>query len=134
MKIKDVIREVAKYYKIPQREILGKSRRACFAFPRQIAMTLAYELTGESFSAIGHAFNRDHATVMFARRKIEKLIDDNDVLLDDMLYLAQKLCLPNAPKEPPRKDRIPPPETICEKYSKISEVMKGVDYSNEVYA
>ena len=51
-------------------ELLSTARTARIAWPRQVAMYLARELTGESLPAIGRHFGgRDHTTVLHAWRR-----------------------------------------------------------------
>ncbi len=51
-------------------ELLSKARVSRVAWPRQVAMYLARELTGESLPAIGREFGgRDHTTVLHAWRR-----------------------------------------------------------------
>jgi chromosomal replication initiator protein len=61
-------------------ELLSPARGARIAWPRQVAMYLARELTGESLPAIGRQFGgRDHTTVMHAcRRTSSRILDDTD--------------------------------------------------------
>ena len=56
----------------------SKRRPANIAFPRQIAMYLARELTKLSLSEIGDAFGgRDHGTVLHAHRLVrERMVTD----------------------------------------------------------
>jgi chromosomal replication initiator protein len=56
-------------------ELLSSSRAARVAWPRQVAMYLARELTSESLPAIGRHFGRrDHSTVLHAVRRTEARI------------------------------------------------------------
>ncbi|HEX5361424.1 MAG TPA: chromosomal replication initiator protein DnaA [Fluviicoccus sp.] len=72
--VDSILKLVAEYYRIPPRELTGKSRLRIYARPRQMAMALSRELTDESFPDIGGAFGgRDHSTVMHACDKIEEL-------------------------------------------------------------
>jgi chromosomal replication initiator protein len=59
-------------------ELLSASRAARVAWPRQVAMYLARELTSESLPAIGRHFGgRDHTTVLYAwRRTSERISTD----------------------------------------------------------
>lgn len=69
--IKDI---VAEYFGISVKELVGKKRLRTIARPRQIAMALTREFTGDSFPDIGQAFGgRDHTTVIHACEQIEKL-------------------------------------------------------------
>jgi chromosomal replication initiator protein len=52
-------------------ELLSPARSPRLAWPRQVAMYLARELTSESLPAIGRQFGgRDHTTVLYAWRRI----------------------------------------------------------------
>jgi chromosomal replication initiator protein len=59
-------------------ELLSPARTARVAWPRQVAMYLARELTQESLPAIGREFGgRDHTTVLHAWRRTEERISTN---------------------------------------------------------
>lgn len=69
---------VAKYFKLTLADLNGKKRNRNIAFPRQIAMYLAREMTDASLPRIGGNFGgRDHTTVMHAHDKIKKQYQDN---------------------------------------------------------
>lgn len=82
--IDNIQKTVAEYFKIKVADMLSKRRSRSVARPRQMAMTLAKELTNHSLPEIGNAFGgRDHTTVLHASRKMEELINsDNDVAED----------------------------------------------------
>jgi chromosomal replication initiator protein len=69
---------VASRYGISVTELVSESRAAKIAWPRQVAIHLARELTTSSLQAIGEAFGgRNHATVLHAcRRVLERTRDD----------------------------------------------------------
>ncbi|MGP4712823.1 chromosomal replication initiator protein DnaA [Psychrobacter sp. DM8] len=71
----DNIRKVvAEYYNISVKDLMGRKRTRSIARPRQIAMSLARELTGDSYPDIGQSFGgRDHTTVMHACDKVAQL-------------------------------------------------------------
>ncbi len=70
--------EVCRYFGISKVDLVGQSRSKGFAYPRQVAMYLARELTDESLPKIGKAFGgRDHSTVMHATSKIANLINSD---------------------------------------------------------
>ena len=72
--IENIQKMVAEYYKIRTSDLLSAKRSRTIARPRQIAMTLAKELTNHSLPEIGEAFGgRDHTTVLYATRKISEL-------------------------------------------------------------
>lgn len=82
--IDSIQKMVAEYYRIPLRELTGHKRTRIYARPRQIAMALARELTGDSYPDIGAAFEgRDHTTVIHACDKVDELRKlDKDVAED----------------------------------------------------
>ncbi len=64
-----------RHFELSPEELLSPSRSARVTWPRQVAMYLARELTGESLPAIGRHFGgRDHTTVLHAWRRIEAKI------------------------------------------------------------
>jgi chromosomal replication initiator protein len=69
---------VAAHYGISQPELLSASRAVRIAWPRQVAMYLARELTDQSLPAIGRDFGgRDHTTVMHACKRAASRIDSD---------------------------------------------------------
>ncbi len=74
--IRAVQRAVAVAYGVSVDDLLiDASHRAVRA--RHVAMFLARAVTGKGFSQIGRAFNRDHATVIYAcRRMADEAQDD----------------------------------------------------------
>ena len=76
--IDNIQKTVAEYFKIRVADILSKRRSRSVARPRQIAMSLAKELTNHSLPEIGDAFGgRDHTTVLHACRKIKELKEES---------------------------------------------------------
>jgi chromosomal replication initiator protein len=72
--LENIKKITAEYYKIRVSDLLSKRRNRSITRPRQIAMSLAKELTNHSLPEIGDAFGgRDHTTVLHACRKITEL-------------------------------------------------------------
>ena len=83
---------VAKYYKIPKNELVGKKRNKEYAVPRQIAMYLTRELTDASLPQIGQEFGgKDHTTVMYAHRKLKKDVKFDLKLQSEINEIQDKL-------------------------------------------
>ena len=79
--IDDVIAAVAEYYRLPVPELLAPRRTRTLAFPRQVAMYLARELTSASLPRIGEQFGgRDHTTVLHACEKIHEQLQHDPSL------------------------------------------------------
>jgi chromosomal replication initiator protein len=72
--IDTVLRVVAAHTGVSRAALASKSRRSDVRLPRQIAMYLAHRYTGESFGAIGRAFERKHSSVGNAIQRMERQI------------------------------------------------------------
>ncbi|HUA10373.1 MAG TPA: chromosomal replication initiator protein DnaA [Solirubrobacteraceae bacterium] len=60
-------------------ELLSQTRSRRVLWPRQVAMYLSRELTGESLPTIGRAFaGRDHTTVLNACKRTAQLVRDDE--------------------------------------------------------
>ena len=90
--IENIQKIVADYYKIRSSDMLSKNRSRTIARPRQIAMSLAKELTNHSLPEIGNAFGgKDHTTVLYATRKINELKDTDTRIAEDYKNLLRTL-------------------------------------------
>lgn len=70
--IESIQKKVAEHFDLRLADMTGKRRPEHIAFPRQIAMFLARQLTESSFNEIGEAFGgRDHGTVLHACRLVK---------------------------------------------------------------
>jgi chromosomal replication initiator protein len=81
LSVNAVQRTVADYYGITVAELVSTSRVARLAWPRQVAMHLARELTGAPLNAIGSAFGgRNHTTIHYACARVsDRMLDDQTV-------------------------------------------------------
>lgn len=90
--IPNIQKVVADYYQMRVVELLSKRRSRSIARPRQMAMTLAKELTEHSLPEIGDAFGgRDHTTVLHACRTIRDLRETDGKLRQDWEKLVRLL-------------------------------------------
>ncbi|MBK1701161.1 chromosomal replication initiator protein DnaA [Thiococcus pfennigii] len=90
--IDNIQKVVAEYYKIRINELLSAKRTRSISRPRQIAMTLAKELTKHSLPEIGAAFGgRDHTTVIHATKKINSLRQEELAVEEDYKNLLRIL-------------------------------------------
>jgi len=72
LSIEVIQKKVAEHFDIRLADMTSKRRPENIAFPRQIAMYLARQMTENSLSAIGEAFGgRDHGTVLHACRLVK---------------------------------------------------------------
>ncbi len=92
IKIEKIISEVARTYNVTENDILSKRRTASLALARQVAMYIAKMTTDLSFDAIGQAFKKDHSTVIYNVRQVEKFLQDKPYekeLVEDIIKNLQ---------------------------------------------
>lgn len=75
--INQIKKVVCKYFKVSIEDLNSKKKNSAIAWPRQVSMYLATELTSLSLPEIGREFNRDHSTVIHAKEKVKEEIDNN---------------------------------------------------------
>src|SRR5512142_2753978 len=73
-----VLKAVAEYYGIKVSDLKSDRKHKVVAHPRQVAMYLIRQMTKCSFPEIGQRFGgKDHSTVMYAVKKIERKMKDD---------------------------------------------------------
>jgi chromosomal replication initiator protein len=83
---------VADYFNINLNELIGKKRTRAIAYPRQIAMYLARELTDSSLPIIGEKFGgRDHTTVLHGNEKIKQDLTESSELQIQINELKKRI-------------------------------------------
>jgi len=92
---KKIIQVVANYFDIEPEELVGNSRKKHLVEPRQIAMYLMREQINASFPTIGQELGgRDHTTAMHSCSKVEKLLNSDPKLQQDINNLKNQLLHP----------------------------------------
>jgi len=72
-----ILSAVCDVWHVGKEELLGRSRRQPVAFARQVAMAVTYQLTHMSLDDVGEYYGeRDHGTVLWARKVVNKAADD----------------------------------------------------------
>ena len=89
--IENIQRKVADYYHVKLSELHSATRVKKIVRPRQMAMTLAHELTDLPLASIGDHFGRDHTTVLNAIRRITKLCSTDRQIDEDHNRLVREL-------------------------------------------
>ena len=90
--IDNIQKTVAEYFKIRVSDLHSKKRTRSITRPRQLAMTLARELTSHSLPEIGESFGgRDHTTVINACKKINELKETDSRMSEDYSSLVRIL-------------------------------------------
>jgi chromosomal replication initiator protein len=87
--IASIKEQVAKAHGLSVKDIDHHRRDKRVAGPRQIAMYLASELTQNSLPQIAREFQKkDHTTVMYARDRVKRLMDADDIYRSKIRSLA----------------------------------------------
>ena len=85
-------KKVAEHFDIRLADMSSKRRPENIAFPRQIAMYLARQMTGSSLNTIGEAFGgRDHGTVLHAWRLVRDRMQVDSQVRHKINYLEKQL-------------------------------------------
>jgi len=87
--MEDILNVVTERFEVKLSELQSKRRTNTIAFPRQVAMYLARQITRHSLEEIGGFFGgRDHSTVIYGVDKIHKRAQQDPetrALLDGLL-------------------------------------------------
>ena len=90
--IGNIQKRVAEHYDIRLADMTSRRRPENIAFPRQIAMYLAREMTGKSLNSIGEAFGgRDHGTVLHACRLVRDRMEQHTDVRQAVRYLESQI-------------------------------------------
>ena len=85
-------RVVAEYFALSHNDLRGKKRTKGIAFPRQIAMYVAREITEYSTTEVGLEFGgRDHTTVMHACQRVESRMKSDPTLEPTIQHLIRSI-------------------------------------------
>jgi chromosomal replication initiator protein len=92
--IDHIHRKVAEFFGIKLSDLRAKNRTKAIAFPRQVAMYVARQLTHASLSEIGRSFGgKDHTTVLHGVEKIHLMLQDDPKFKKTIDSLIQNISL-----------------------------------------
>ena len=87
-----VIKEVALFYDLREKDLLDASRKREVVYPRQIAMYLLRSELKCSYPFIGRRFRgKDHTTAIYSFEKISKELESNEKLADEITLLKERV-------------------------------------------
>jgi chromosomal replication initiator protein len=90
--VNDIQKLTAEYFNISISDLLSNKKSRNFSYPRQVGMYLCRKLTDLSFKDIGGAFgDKDHSTVIYAVKRIEKEKSKKQGVLNDINKLQNFL-------------------------------------------
>jgi chromosomal replication initiator protein len=90
--IEHIQRTVSGFFGLRLADMRARTRTKAVAFPRQIAMYFARQLTHASLTEVGRAFDKDHTTVLHAVSKIETLIREDAKFKKTVDALAESVA------------------------------------------
>lgn len=85
-----VVKTVATWYRLLPTTIMGHGRTPRVARARHVAMYLLRE-DGRSLTEVGHAFQRNHASVIYACTRIEELLRNNTEFVIDLNQIRERV-------------------------------------------
>ncbi|MBU4142752.1 chromosomal replication initiator protein DnaA [Patescibacteria group bacterium] len=89
---KNIIQAVADFYDINTTDLINRCRKKEVVYPRQVAMYLLREELKKSFPFIGEKLGgRDHTTVMYACDKLNKEVEKNEILQQELISIKEKI-------------------------------------------
>jgi chromosomal replication initiator protein len=92
--IEHIQRKTADFFGVRVSDMRAKTRTKAVAFPRQIAMYLARQLTHASLAEIGRSFGgKDHTTVLHAVDKLQTLLHDDPKFKKTIDTITQSITL-----------------------------------------
>lgn len=87
-----IIKSVAEFYDLKEKDLLISSRKKEIVRPRQIVMYLLREELKSSYPTIGRKLGgKDHTTVIYGCEKIIKELEKNDRLSEEIKLIKQKI-------------------------------------------
>ncbi len=89
---KKIIRSVADFYDLKEKDLSSISRKREIVKPRQVAMYLLRKELKSSFPFIGRKFGgKDHTTAIYAYEKISKEVNKDESLAEEINLIKQKV-------------------------------------------
>lgn len=89
--IRDIQDCVCRFFQIELEIMVSRSRKKAVYYPRQIAMYLCREHTQATLSAIGNAFQRDHASVLHSLAVIQRKCKADTTTRNQVAFLSEEV-------------------------------------------
>ena len=85
-------KSVSEFFDLRTNDLKSSKRPKSIAYPRQLAMYLCRNMTNSSLTEIAQSFGgKDHTTVLYACRKIEKKKTEDEVMKQQLLTLEKNI-------------------------------------------
>ncbi|MBF0412646.1 MAG: chromosomal replication initiator protein DnaA [Desulfamplus sp.] len=89
--IDSIKRLICTEFGISEDDLISTSRKAKLVHPRQMAIYLSRKYTDQPIKTIGKSFNRYHATAIHSINAVEKAIQQQGSLCEQLNYLYKKI-------------------------------------------
>ena len=86
-----IISEVASYFNVSDKDILGSCRMKNISNARQVAIYLIRELTKDSFPSIGSIFDKKHSTIIYSYESMQQQLKVDTALKNAVLEIQKRL-------------------------------------------
>jgi chromosomal replication initiator protein len=86
-----IMRHVARYFGVSPEQLASRSRKRTALYPRQVAMYLSRKHTYESLETIASLYKKDHTSVLYAIRSLEKKMAATARISREVHFIEQKL-------------------------------------------
>lgn len=86
-----IISEVASYFNVSDKDILGSCRMKNIANARQVAIYLIRELTKDSFPSIGTIFDKKHSTIIYSYETMQQQLKTDTALKNAVSEIQKRL-------------------------------------------
>jgi chromosomal replication initiator protein len=91
--LEDIKTTTAVYFNILLSDLVSNKKKRIYSYPRQLAMYLARKHTLLSLNEIGSHFgHKDHSTIIYAIKRIEKNRERNKTIIDDVKKIENLLA------------------------------------------
>lgn len=87
----DILYAVSKFYQIPVKNLKGIHRFKPEVIARRVIVYLAIKLLGRSLTSIGRDLNKDHTTILHARRRIYQNLQTDSKLQSEVLSIEESI-------------------------------------------
>lgn len=87
--IADIQREVETFYKVSHADLIGGKRSRNIAYARQVGIYLCRQLLDVPYESVGKEFNRDHSTIMYSAKNVEKKLQNSREMNEEIEALMQ---------------------------------------------
>jgi chromosomal replication initiator protein len=89
--LEEIRRHVAQYFGLRPEDLSSRSRQNKVLYPRQVCMYLSRKHTYESLEAIGAVYKRDHSSVVYALRSLERKMSRTPRIDREVQFIEERL-------------------------------------------